>query len=246
MNIIETPVAKDLSSVISKTEQPLHCVSFKDLAHNITEALIKKIYGPQERIAQGYFRLKHVTEGLDEVAAKQAAQAELDFQINQLCAHLDDPDMYAIGYSSNVACGHQTSSMPDDFKPIGIFGFRALRNHPKGQKLIESLQAKNLLALPAEKYALAHAFSALNDHRGLEVLKYAFTIMGLKAMEAGYEDIFFFMSDHRLKDIYRRYGLDFPDDFKFEDSSHLIGHYPLNDKHKTRVLAHAQSLGLVD
>lgn len=224
---------------------PLHCISFKHLPDATVEALIKKIYGPDERIAQGYFRLKHVTEGLDEAEARKAAQAELDFQINHLCNNLNDPDMYTLGYSKTPSKGHQTITVPEDYEPIGIFGFRALNSHAKGKKLIENLSAKGILEKAPESYALAHAYSALNQYRGLDVLKYVFTAIGLKALEQGYEDIFFFMSDHRLKDIYGRYGLNFPDEFKFDDSMHLIGHYPLNDEHVARVQAHAQSINLI-
>ncbi len=187
--------------------------------------LIDALYSPDERFAEGFYKYRvDVLEHPEELAWHNTLE-ELEHYKTRLKANLADDGMMTLGEISSE--GH--------YYPVGMVGFRPLAEHPRGQEL---LQVLNMLT-PAQRYAgnkgMVHSFSLLKKFRSLEMLKYVFLTIALRALQANMAHVFFFFSDYRLKSVYQRYGLDFPDDLKFPSSQHVIGCYSLTEANRNRM-----------
>jgi hypothetical protein len=194
--------------------------------------LCQQLFSPQERFAQGFYRYWREVVHQPETLAWQSTLHELDGYIQRLTSNLADPHMYTVGYEQQAG-----------YLPVGIFGFRPLLEHKNGEQLLQVIQATGLSQVYQGNLAMAHTFSALNGHRNLVLMKYAFFCMASNAVEQGVQHIFFFMSDHRLGPIYKRLGLAFPENLAFPDSRRLVGCYTLTPEHLRDVYDTAQQFG---
>jgi hypothetical protein len=198
-----------------------------DLSKEEAGQLIDALYSPDERFAEGFYKFRvDVLKHPEELAWNNTLE-ELEHYKAQLKANLADDGMMTLGEVG--ASGR--------YHPVGMVGFRPLAEHPRGQELLQVLQTLT----PAQRYAgnkgMAHSFSLLKQFRSLEMLKYVFLTIALRALQANMAHVFFFFSDYRLKSVYQRYGLDFPDDLKFPSSQHVIGCYSLTEDNQTRMAA---------
>ena len=183
--------------------------------------LIKRLFSIEERFARSFYRYWHEVMKQPEEQAWESTRQEVQDYIDQLSNNLEDPYYHTIGCVEEGV-----------YVPVGLYGFRDLEKHPIGPKLQQSLDSNPELT---EKYqgnlAIAHAMSMLDGHRHIQMLRYAFLLIGLEALERDIKHIFFFMSDYRLERVYTRFGLDFPSNLKLPDTKHLVGCYTLNEKH---------------
>ncbi len=201
-------------------------------------ALIDSLYSPDERFAQGFYKYKVDILKHPEQLAWQNTLEELEHYKDTLKATYDTDDcVYSVGYYKA-----DSDPTPENYVPVGIYCMRPLSTHERGEELLQALADLNLSETYAGNQAIVHSFSLLKDFRNLEMLKYIFISIGLKALKAGYPHIFFFMSDYRLKSIYKRYGLTFPADLKFRNSQHTIGCYSLSEDNLTNIVAALQQL----
>ncbi|MDH4379271.1 MAG: hypothetical protein QE263_05145 [Vampirovibrionales bacterium] len=208
-------------------QKPLAELSKSDAVH-----LIDALYSPDERFAEGFYKYRvDVLKHPEELAWHNTLE-ELEHYKAQLKANLADDGMITLG--EITADGR--------YHPVGMVGFRPLAEHPRGQELLTVIDTLK----PAQRYAgnkgMVHSFSLLKDFRSLEMLKYVFLSIGLRALQAHLAHVFFFFSDYRLKTVYQRYGLDFPEDLKFPSSQHVIGCYSLTEANQNRMAAAIEML----
>ncbi len=186
--------------------------------------LIKDLYSPEERFAKGFLKYRiNVLKNPEELAWNNTLE-ELEHYIEYFSNRLDADGIYTIGYRDEF----------NNFVPVGMYCFKPLSDHPRGDELLKALSDENLDEHYSGQKAILHSFSLLNDFRNLESLKYVFILIALEALEKDFEHIFFFMSDYRLKSIYKRYGLEFPE-IAFEKSRHVIGCYTLNETNVEKI-----------
>lgn len=183
--------------------------------------LIDKLYSPEERFAQGFYKYKvDVLKHPEELAWANTLE-ELDHYKTELKSNLSDPCVFTVG----------TKSMNENdtpvYTPVGIYCMRPLAEHPRGPELQEALNKLTIHPPFDGQKSIVHSFSLLKEFRNLAMLKYIFIAIGIKALKQQVDHLFFFMSDYRLKSIYTRYGLIFPDNLKFKSSEHVIGCYSL-------------------
>ncbi len=180
--------------------------------------LIRALFAPGERFSRAFHHYWKNVLGQDEATACQSTLAELGSVARALIGNLGDRDMHTIGLAG--ANGYQ---------PIGIFGYRALSAHGHGRKLAEVIASTHLRARYGHgaTHGIAHCVGILDAHANLDVLKTIFVSIARKALARGHRHLFFFTSDHRLKGLYRRFGMVFPPDLGFADSQHLVGSFDL-------------------
>lgn len=183
-------------------------------------AFCRKLYSPEERFALSFYRYHKDIINLPEKEAWQATLDELNEYVDRLIENLNDPRYHTIGYE-----------LPEGYLPVGLYGFRALNDHEAGRKLFDSMTVNGVIDRYHGNLAIAHSFSALNGYRNRALMKYAFLMIALEALEQGFQHIFFFMSDYRLGSVYKRVGMDFPPDLTFSDSKHLVGCYSITSEH---------------
>lgn len=222
------------SGLLAQLSQGFHQGSFQsegmtfeevrlcDLPTDQAFKLIDSLYSPEERFAQGFYKYKVDILKHPEQLAWQNTLEELEHYTSTLKAnHTSDDCVFTVGYR-----GGNT----DTYTPVGIYCMRALDAHERGDELQQALEDLQLRSTYAGPKGIVHSFSLLKDFRNLQMLKYIFVAIGIKGLQAGYHHLFFFMSDYRLKSIYKRYGLTFPADLKFRNSQHTIGCYSLTQQ----------------
>ena len=106
-----------------------------------------------------------------------------------------------------------------------------------------TLRADGLGERYAGPLALTHSLSVVNGERNLGILRYGFLLVALEAVELGYDHIFFFMSEHRLKQIYQRFGLEFPEGLHFPDSKRLVGSYTIAARQRRQICEAIEDYG---
>ncbi len=215
--------AAEVQSLIYQT-MPL-CEMSREQAIDFCKAL----YSPEERFSLGFYRYWRDIINLPEEEAWQYTLDELDEYLERLLSNLDDPNYHSIGFNRH-----------GEYVPVGMYGFRALQDHSAGQKLYQSMQERGILENYPGKLAIAHSYSALNGYRNRVLLKYAFLLIALEAIQHNYKHIFFFMSDYRLESVYKRFGLEFPKELTFSDSQHLVGCYNITTEHLREIYETAQ------
>lgn len=205
-----------------------------DLPESQAFPLIDNLYSPEERFAQGFYKYKVDILKHPEQLAWQNTLEELEHYKDTLKAnHTSDDCVYTVGYRDT----------PDgDYVPVGIYCMRPLETHERGDELTQALTDLGLDDVYAGSKGIVHSFSLLKDFRNLHMLKYIFIAIGIKGLRANYNHLFFFMSDYRLKSIYKRYGLTFPADLKFRNSQHTIGCYSLTEENLSTILGAIQQL----
>jgi hypothetical protein len=207
-------------------------VPLSQLPKDEAVALIYRLFNREERFARSFYRYWAEVLNQPEEEAWKNTEEELQGYIDSLTTNLSDPYYHTIGSVEN---GH--------YEPVGLFGFRDLELHPTGAKLMQAIGHNPELATRYQgKLAIAHAMSMLDGHRHLQMLRYAFLLIGLEAMQRDIQHIFFFMSDHRLGRVYTRFGLDFPPSLRLPDTQHLVGSYSINDTTRAAILATEQEL----
>ncbi|MBX2860040.1 MAG: hypothetical protein KTR14_02315 [Vampirovibrio sp.] len=178
--------------------------------------LIEKLYHPDERFAQGYLKYRMDVLGLPKEEAWESTQKELRENIDHWLSNLTDPQMHTVGMLDG-----------DVYTPVGLYGFRELKEHKKGVTLLGVIREQNLASELQGKLGICHSLSILDAYRSLTSLRCMFLFVATEAIEKNYDHIFFYMSDHRLKGIYERFGLVFPENLRFPDTKHLVGYYSL-------------------
>ncbi|MGE0201105.1 MAG: hypothetical protein AB7P76_09065 [Candidatus Melainabacteria bacterium] len=192
--------------------------------------LIDKLFSPDERFAKAFFKYwSDVLKHPENLAWKNTIE-ELETYATALKNNLADPYVYSVGYLTD-------EQEPESYVPVGIYAFRPLEDHQRGPEIIHVLDQMPSSEQYEGRRSMMHTFSLLKDYRNLHMLKYIFVTVGFEALRQGYQHIFFFMSDYRLKSVYKRYGLEFPENLKFEDTHHTIGVYSLTDANIAKIMA---------
>lgn len=225
-DLISSDKLADIQSICYETH-PL-----SKLDKSLATDLCKLLFSPDERFAQGFYRYwSEILKKPHEQALQDTLQ-ELETYLANTLNNLDDPHMHTVGFNDH-----------GKYVPVGIYGFRDLSKHaigPKIKSVIDNLKGDHPFS---GRLAIAHTYSALNGYRNLALLKYSFVLIALEAIREDFQHIFFFMSDHRLGTVYKRFGLEFPSYLAFPDSKHLIGYYTPST-HMEAVLEAAQQFGL--
>jgi len=194
--------------------------------------LIDELYSPEERFAEGFYKFKVDVLKHPEALAWHNTLEELEQYKTQIKANLADEGITTLGEIGPNG----------EYQPVGMIGFRPLADHARGQELQQLIET----TMPEYRYqgnrGMVHSFSLLKKFRSLEMLKYVFLTIGLRALQANMAHVFFFFSDYRLKSVYQRYGLDFPEDLRFPNSQHVVGCYSLTAANQARM---AQALALL-
>lgn len=201
-------------------ERPLASLPTAD-----AERFIRSLFAPDQRFARAFHHYWKVVLGQNDATAKLNTHIELAQTADKLVANLADPNMFTVGYEDGGT-----------YTPIGIFGYRALGAHPFGVKIADVVASGPLAARLGSEFGIAHCVGILDAHAGLEILKTMFLSIARKAQAAGHEQLFFFTSDHRLEGLYRRFGMEFPQELALRDSKHLVGMFDLaRCENRTRV-----------
>lgn len=207
-------------------------VPLSKLCKTTAAKFCKQLYSPEERFAQGFYRYHHQILNIPEEEAWQHTLNELQSYVSSLIQDLDDPHYHTIGFYQH-----------GEYAPIGLYGFRSLEEHPIGHKLLQNMTETGLINEYPGKLGIAHSYSALNGYRNRVLMKFAFLMIALQALAQQYQYIFFFMSDHRLGPIYKRFGLEFPAELTFPDSKHLVGCYSITPEHLLDIQEVARQFG---
>ncbi len=188
-----------------------------ELSAERSDTLIDALYAPEERFAQGFFKFRKDVLKQSEEEARQATQDECRHYIHHFKESRDDPNIF-------VLCTRHNG----EEQPVGMFCLRPLDSHPRGADVLDALQRLDLTERYAGDKGIVHSFSLLKGYRDLQMLKFVFVSIAVESLKRDHAHLFFFMSDHRLKSIYQRYGLEFPLDLMFRDSRHSVGCYSLS------------------
>jgi hypothetical protein len=207
-------------------------VPLSQLDPSAAVSLCEALFSPEERFAKGFYHYWREVLNMSEAEAQQETLNELKTYSDRLKDDLSDPHYQTIGFNQQ-----------GKYTPVGLYGFRALKDHSVGAKLYQSIEENGLLEKYQGKLAIAHTFSALSDYRNRAMMKYAFLRIAFDALEDDFNHIFFFMSDHRLGPIYSRFGLEFPPNLTFPDSKHLVGCYSITREHLDDIRAVAEQFG---
>jgi hypothetical protein len=179
--------------------------------------LIHNLFSEEERFFKGFFLYWHEVLNQPYEEALESTRKEVQGYIDTLTTNLSDPRYFTLGHVEEGI-----------YKPVGLFGFRLLEEHPIGPELLKTIEHEpDLKSQYQGRLAVAHAMSMLDGHRHRKMLAYSFALIGLKAIEMEMQHIFFFASDHRLKRIYSRFGLEFPANLKLPNTKHMVGSYSL-------------------
>jgi hypothetical protein len=92
---------------------------------------------------------------------------------------------------------------------------------------------------------MAHAVSVLDEYANRGALETILFSIAKKSIIGKFSFVFFFVSDSRLVRLYRRFGMEFPDDLRFPHSKHVVGIYePTALRNLERMRATAKRLGV--
>jgi hypothetical protein len=197
-------------------------VPFKDLPKKEAFELVDKLCHPEERFFKAFNRYWRDVLKQPEAQAYQSTVDEVQSYIDLLKeTHATDPYYHTIGFL-----------IEDQYVPVGIYGFRPLMEHMHGQRYMDIMERHpELKAKYQGNLSIAHAFCMLDGHRNRLILKYAFVLIALEAVKKNIDHIFFFLSDIRLERVYKRFGLEFPGNLKFNDTQHALGSYTIAGRH---------------
>ena len=215
----------ETTSLFKVEGQPLIRRRLNQVPEETGFELIHRLYSPDERFAEGFYRYK-----VDIL--KHPEKLAWDNTLEELSRYIDELKM---NYHQDD-CVHTVGMMQgEEYLPVGIFCMRPLHEHTRGNEILSAMAELGALERYPGSKAMVHTFSLLKDYRNLTMLKYIFVSIALDAIQQKVDHIFFFMSDYRLKNIYRRYGLEFPLDLKFRDSQHVVGCFPINEVNIERI-----------
>lgn len=234
------PSAMEQSKMMTQsleTNQELvyHTVPLMQLPQGQAFALIDKLCEPQERFYKAFYRYWADVLHQPEPEAHESTRKEVQEYVDLLkTAHPTDPYFHSVGFLGD-----------EGYTPVGLYGFRPLEAHSHGPKFFEIFERHAELK---QKYqgnlAMAHAFSVLDGHRNRLMLRYAFVLIAQEALKKDINHIFFFMSDYKLERVYKRYGLEFPENLRFSDTKHSVGSYTINAESKVAIIETAKNFGL--
>ncbi|HVK74905.1 MAG TPA: hypothetical protein VM734_16365 [Kofleriaceae bacterium] len=192
--------------------------------------LITQLYAPDQRFARCFVRYWRDVMGQPADDAARSTAAELEASAATLLANLDDPHVHTIGVTHDLG-----------YEPVGMYAVRPLASHPVGREL------DAVLGPGRERRGLCHAVAIRDDHAGLRALRTVFVNIARRAVEADLDVLYFYSSDHRLADVYRHFGMEFPDSLALPRSHHLVGRYQVHRAdNRARVANTAAQLGLIE
>jgi len=190
------------------------------------ERFVRAMFAPDQRFARAYHYWFRAVQGHNEPTAKLATRIELHKACDALLANLGDPNVHTVGFQK-VAVSWEDAGGAASYQPIGVFGYRALTALPFGAKIAERIAATSLRTRCATASGIAHCVGILDAHGNLDVLKTILLSLAHKAQTAGHDQLFFFTPDHRLRGLYERFGMEFPEEIQLPTSKHLVGMFDL-------------------
>ena len=190
--------------------------AYKPLAHlgeDRGARLVNHLYAEGARFSRAFYYYWRTVLELDEAEARRRTAEELRSSANTILSHLDDSAMFAVGLVDGGG-----------FQPIGLFGLRPLLAHAEGAALEQAIADRY-----PRPYGICHALGLLDEFASLDALRATLLIVAEKSLAGGYGCLFFYTSDHRLRAIYRRFGMEFPPALAMPRSLHLVGMYDPRD-----------------
>jgi len=176
------------------------------------ERFIRSLFAPDQRFARAFHHYWKVVLKQNDATARLNMLIELAQAADKLVANLADPHMFTVGHHD---------------QPIGIFGYRELTAHPVGCRIADVIASGPLAARCGSRLGIAHCVGIIDAHASLDVLKTIFASIARRAQAAGHDQVLFFTSDHRLESLYRRFGMEFPQELALHESKHLVGMFDL-------------------
>lgn len=133
---------------------------------------------------------------------------------DQLLANRRDPNLHTLGFQE-VAANWEDAGGPNAFRPIGVFGYCAIADLPIGAALADAARG------PA---GLAYCIGAA-DVSGVDVLKTIFIALAHRAQAAGHQRLFVVTHDPRVRAVFGRFGMQFPDEL--QAGARIVGRFDL-------------------
>ena len=202
------------------TERPL-----ASLPREQAEQFIRALFAPDERCARAFHHYYRDMLRQNAPTAKLNTHIELARAVAKLLANLDDPHVH-------VLCR--------DDEPVGIFGYRALREHSFGVKIANVVMTGALATRCTGPLGIAHRVGVLEAHADMDLHKRIFAAVTRKATAAGHRQLFVFTSDHRLESLYTPFGMEVPAELAVPDSKHLVGMFDLARCENRSRIAHLE------
>lgn len=190
------------------------------------ERFVRALFAPDGRFARAYHDWFRTVQGHNEPTAKLSTRIELHKASDALLGNLGDPALHTVGVQQ-VAANWQDAGGAASYRPIGLFGYRALTALPFGAKIAARIATTSLRTRCGGPSGIAHCVGILDEHGSLDVLKTVFLSIAHKAQAAGHDQLFFFTPDHRLRGLYTRFGIEFPEELQLPSSKHLVGMFDL-------------------
>ncbi len=190
------------------------------------EPFVRAMFGTDGRFARAYRYWFQTVQGHNEATAKLETRVELHTACERVLENLADPNLHTVGFQK-VAANWQDAGSAAAYQPIGLFGYRALGELPFGVEIAEQIARTSLRSRCTGPLGIAHCVGMLDDHKNLDVLKTIFLSIAHKAQAAGHDQLFFFTPDHRLRGLYERFGMEFPEDLQLPNRKHLVGMFDL-------------------
>lgn len=176
---------------------------------------VHELHRVDERLYRTLRQYWQVQACLPDPAAEAMTQDELVAAESIVLANLSDPHYHTIGTVNGAGM----------FEPVGMFGFRDLAEHPRGRVLADVIAHGSLASSYKGCLAIAHSTLVLDRFSGRTALSTIFLSIALKALEGNFTKVLFFTSDHRLRGIYERFGMEYPEALAFPDTQHQVGSY---------------------
>lgn len=190
------------------------------------ERFVRAMFAPGQRFARAYQYWFSTVQGHNEPTAKLETRVELRTASERLLENLADPEIHTVGFQK-VAANWQDAGSAAAYQPIGLFGYRVLTDHSFGVEIAERIATTSLRERCTGPVGIAHCVGILDEHGSLDVLKTIFLSLAHKAQAAGHDQLFFFTPDHRLRGLYVKFGMEFPDELQLPTRKHLVGMFDL-------------------
>lgn len=185
------------------------------------ERFVRAMFAPDQQLARAcHDRFR--AAGHDHPTATLETRIELHTRATRLIANLADPALHTVGFQK-VAAHWQDAGGVAAYRPIGLFGYRALEDHLLGVELAERLARTGILV---GALGIAHDLGILDGHAGLDVRKTILLSIAHKAERAGHARLLVVV-DRSLREPCARFGIEFPDELQLATPGGEIGIFDL-------------------
>jgi len=175
-------------------ERPLATLPAADV-----ERLVRALFAPDQRLARSFRHYWRTVRGHDEPTARLETLIDLRHDADELIARRD-PELHAIGFQRVVASWEDAGG-PAAYQAEGVFGYRALADHPLGASIaevVEHVPSRPVAANDAHAIGFAYDLAVLDLGAEVDVAAELLAAIGRTARRAGHARVVVTTADRDL------------------------------------------------